>query len=181
MEIPPGNNVARCLLAQFKISFQLLSYHLDSLSVDECLWQPSKKGIYLKQVNADTWAGTLPESEAYEVGPPNIAWLIWHIDYWWSMVINHSFGNAALNKDEVIWQSSIEKITNRFETLKEEWIERVNSLSSDDLESHRYSRWPIADCPFSDIAAWLNLELMKNAAEIGYIRFLYASREEKVM
>jgi hypothetical protein len=31
--------------------------------------------------------------------------------------------------------------------------------------------------PFRDVAAWLNLELMKNAAEIGYARFLYAARE----
>jgi hypothetical protein len=32
------------------------------------------------------------------------------------------------------------------------------------------------DRPFSDIVGWLNVELMKNAAEIGYARFLYAVR-----
>jgi hypothetical protein len=29
---------------------------------------------------------------------------------------------------------------------------------------------------FRELAGWLNLELMKNAAEIGYGRFLYAVR-----
>ena len=29
---------------------------------------------------------------------------------------------------------------------------------------------------FSDLAGWLNVELMKNAAEIGYARFLFAVR-----
>lgn len=31
------------------------------------------------------------------------------------------------------------------------------------------------DRSFADIALWLNGELMKNAAEIGYGRFLYAA------
>ena len=30
---------------------------------------------------------------------------------------------------------------------------------------------------FGDVVAWVNIELMKNAAEIGYARFLYAVRE----
>ena len=33
------------------------------------------------------------------------------------------------------------------------------------------------DRPLGDVVAWVNLELMKNAAEIGYARFLYAVRE----
>jgi hypothetical protein len=32
------------------------------------------------------------------------------------------------------------------------------------------------DRPFGDVLAWVNLELTKNAAEIGYARFLYAVR-----
>jgi NADPH-dependent 2,4-dienoyl-CoA reductase/sulfur reductase-like enzyme len=28
--------------------------------------------------------------------------------------------------------------------------------------------------PFGDVVAWVNVELTKNAAEIGYARFLYA-------
>jgi hypothetical protein len=29
---------------------------------------------------------------------------------------------------------------------------------------------------FADVIAWLNAELLKNGAEIGYARFLYATR-----
>jgi hypothetical protein len=29
------------------------------------------------------------------------------------------------------------------------------------------------------VIAWVNVELTKNAAEIGYARFLYAVREER--
>jgi hypothetical protein len=30
--------------------------------------------------------------------------------------------------------------------------------------------------PFADVIAWVSVELTKNAAEIGYARFLYATR-----
>ncbi len=36
------------------------------------------------------------------------------------------------------------------------------------------TRWPYRDRPFGDVIAWVNVELTKNAAEIGYARFLYA-------
>jgi len=35
-------------------------------------------------------------------------------------------------------------------------------------------RWPFQDRPFGDVVAWVNGELTKNAAEIGYARFLHA-------
>ncbi len=38
------------------------------------------------------------------------------------------------------------------------------------------TRWPFTDRPFADVVAWVSLELTKNAAEIGYVRFLHAAR-----
>lgn len=93
------------------------------------------------------------------------------------MVINHSFGNATLNSDMVEWKPSVIDIKNRFEELKNKWIKLVANLSISDLNSVELSKFPIANCPFMDIIAWLNVELMKNAAEIGYARFLYANRK----
>ena len=43
-----------------------------------------------------------------------------------------------------------------------------------DLQSTERPRWPFCDRPFGDVVAWVNVELTKNAAEIGYARFLYA-------
>lgn len=37
-------------------------------------------------------------------------------------------------------------------------------------------RRPFRDRPFGDVVAWVNVELTKNASEIGYARFLYAVR-----
>jgi hypothetical protein len=38
------------------------------------------------------------------------------------------------------------------------------------------TRWPCCNRPFGDVVAWVNVELTKSAAEIGYARFLYAVR-----
>ncbi|HAP9398249.1 TPA: DinB family protein, partial [Enterococcus faecium] len=36
-------------------------------------------------------------------------------------------------------------------------------------------KWPLEDRNLADTALWLNAEFMKNAAEIGYARFLYGN------
>lgn len=173
-----NNDIIRCLLQQFEISWQLLSYHLNGLMIGECLWQPTERGIVLTKINDTTYKGNFPETEGYEVGAPNIAWLTWHIDFWWSMVLNHSFGDGTLNSDMVEWKPSVIDIKSRFEALKDEWIQCITNLSVADLNAPTLSRYPIVGCPFTDIIAWLNVELMKNASEIGYIRFLYAGRKQ---
>ena len=55
-------------------------------------------------------------------------------------------------------------------------VAEVGALSATDLSSRARTRWPMADRPFADVVAWVNVELMKNAAEIGFARFLYATR-----
>lgn len=173
----PTYILANSLTKQLEISWQLLSYHLNGLTIEECLWQPADNGIYLTKDENGEWIGGFPETEGYDVGPTNIAWITWHIEFWWSMTLDHSFGNATLTVNDIQWQDCVEHIKSRFNELKNKWVEKVVDLTDDDLQSTRLSKWPIADCPFCDIVAWLNVELMKNAAEVGYIRFLYANRK----
>ena len=60
--------------------------------------------------------------------------------------------------------------------LHDEWVAEVAALPDSALASTDRTRWPFTDRPFADLVAWLNVELMKNASEIGYARFLYAAR-----
>jgi len=48
------------------------------------------------------------------------------------------------------------------------------AAGEEDLRSSLRTRFPFRDRPFGDVVAWANVELAKNAAEIGYARFLYA-------
>lgn len=52
----------------------------------------------------------------------------------------------------------------------------MQTLTDEDLRSSARTRWPFQDKPFAEVLAWLNIELTKNAAELGYAGFLYAVR-----
>ncbi|HEX5387723.1 MAG TPA: hypothetical protein VFW66_13550, partial [Gemmatimonadales bacterium] len=55
------------------------------------------------------------------------------------------------------------------------WRVVLDRITAEDLQSTRRTRWPFQDRPFGDVVAWVNVELTKNAAELGYARFLFSA------
>jgi hypothetical protein len=92
------------------------------------------------------------------------------------MVLDHSFGNGTLSREDVIWPGNAAALREWIGRLQGEWRAALEPLTDDDLRSPERTRWPLKNRPFGDIMAWATIELMKNAAEIGYARFLYAVR-----
>ena len=170
------NETSGTMVRQFETAWKLTSYHLNGLTTEECLWRPAPVGLHVVQVPDGSWRADWPDREEYDIGPPSIAWLTWHIGFWWSMVLNHAFGDAALTKEKVFWPGSAEEACKWLGQLQEEWRAVLEQVTGDDLRSVERTRWPFQDRPFGDVIAWVNLELTKNAAEIGYARFLYAVR-----
>lgn len=62
------------------------------------------------------------------------------------------------------------------ESLGDHWRSLLKSSSDITLRQICENSWPVPNSSLDSIAAWLNVELMKNAAEIGVVRFLYATR-----
>ena len=91
------------------------------------------------------------------------------------MVFDHSFGAATLERSQVHWPGDAEAVRAWIADLKMKWLRAIGALSAEDLQSDALTRWPFEGRPFADVIAWANLELVKNAAEIGYARFLYAA------
>ncbi|CAG7614127.1 DinB family protein [Paenibacillus allorhizosphaerae] len=171
----PGS-IRNTLHFQFQISWKLLEIHLTDLNDEEYHWRPASKGLHVSNASG-VWRADWPESEAYDIGPASIAWLTWHITFWWSMVLDHSFGNGTLTREEVHCPGNIKDTTATIFHFRDKWQAAVAELSDDELLSSERTRWPFNDKSFHELAAWLNLELMKNASEIGYCRFLYASQK----
>jgi hypothetical protein len=163
------------LLRQFDTAWKLAHFHLETLSTEECLWRPAPIGPHVR-ATPDGWRGDWPEHERYDLGPPSIAWLTWHIGLWWSMVIDHSFGAGVLTRDSISWPGTADGVRDWLSLLAEDWRARLEVLTADALRSSDRTNWPFASRPFGDVVAWVNTELVKNAAEIGYARFLYAAR-----
>jgi hypothetical protein len=164
------------LNGQLDIAWRLLEYHLADLTDDECLWQPAERGLHVRRKGGE-WRADWPETEVYAGGPPTIAWITWHVGFWWSMATNHSFGERTLRREDVTWPGSTQATRAWLKSLRDQWSAHVAKLTDEEVASPSRTRWPFADRPFSDVMAWLNLELMKNAAELGYCRFLYGARE----
>lgn len=170
-----ADGIREILDVQLNVAWKLLDLHLTGLSDEECFWRPAARALHVLN-DSGTWRAEWPETEAYVTGPASIAWLTWHIGFWWSTVLNHSFGDRTLRREDITWPGAAEATRAWLTKLHDEWVTALAALPDDELGSTERTRWPFADKPFYQLAAWLNLELMKNAAEIGYCRFLYAVR-----
>lgn len=164
------------LIRQFDIAWALTSYHLESLTTEECLWRPADEGLHVTRGADGIWRAGWPDREGYDIGPPSIGWITWHITFWWSMALDHSFGDGSLVMEHVTWPGTAEAVRATIGKLRDDWAAALATLDDADLASTTRTRWPFQDRPFGDLIGWLNVELMKNAAEIGYARFLYARR-----
>lgn len=165
-----------CLLGQLDTAWKLTQYHFEGLTTEECLWRPAERGPHVHRAADGGWRADWPEHEGYDLGPPSIAWLTWHIGFWWSMVLDHSFGAVQLTREEIVWPGTADSARRWIALLHDQWRTAIEPLSDAELESASRTRWPLRNRPFGDVVAWVNIELTKNAAEIGYARFLYGAR-----
>ena len=90
------------------------------------------------------------------------------------MVLNYSFGDGSLSRDDVVWPGNADGVREWLGGLQGNWRVILEQITDDNMRSTQRTQWPFQDRPFGDIVAWVNVELMKNAAEIGYARFLHA-------
>ncbi len=162
------------LIRQLDIAWMLTTYHLDTLTTEECLWRPAARGLHVHQGPDGAWRADWPTSEGSDIGPPSIAWVTWHIGFWWSMVLNYSFGDGSLAREHVTWPGSADGVRELIGRLQGQWRAALERMTDDDLRSPERTRWPFQDRPFGDVIAWANVELTKNASELGYARFLHA-------
>ena len=162
------------LLRQFRTASALLHHHLDTLTTEECLWRPSARGLHVHRCAAGHWIADWPDHEGFDLGPPSAAWTSWHIGYWWSTVIDQSFGDGILSRHEIYWPGDGPSTASWISGLEHRWLTALDDLDDAAFASHDLTKWPYRDRPFSDLVGWVTVELTKNAAELGMARFLYA-------
>ena len=166
------------LIRQFDLAWSLTSYHLDGLGTEECLWRPARDGLHVHRHPDGTWRADWPDHERYDLGPPSIAWLTWHLGFWLSMVLDHSCRDGTLTREDVTWPGTAGDARAWIERLQREWRVVLEQVTDEEMRSTERTRWPFQDRPFGDVIAWANVELTKNAAEIGYARFLHGVSAE---
>ena len=170
-----GTDRAAMLQAQLRVTWALASDVLAGLTDAEALWCPSAASWTVRPDAHGRFVADWEEPEPSPAPPPSIAWVQWHVIWWWSTVIDRTFGSGQLRRDEVAWPGAAASMA-RIDVLRQAWIARLDSLSDADLSSGALTTWPYADGrPFAEVAAWVNVELTKNVAEMCLLRRLSPS------
>lgn len=168
---------AALLVHQLDLARALLEHHLQGLGDEECLWEPSPVAWSVRPDGLGGWTVDFADTEPDPVPTPTIAWLMWHIGFWWTTTAEHCFGTRAPAPEEVVWPGGAQEAAAWLRSLHEGWRERVLALTDAELDSRARSAGLFGlDETLGNVAAWVNVELVKNVAEIGSLRLLHAAR-----
>ncbi|MCV7281001.1 DinB family protein [Mycolicibacterium flavescens] len=162
--------MTRDLAWQFDLAWALADLHLCALTEDDFLWEPAAL-VWTVRPDADgVWRPDWADNEPDPIPVPTIAWLTWHIDFWWSTVIDHLTGKPPRERDAITWPGDGAAAVERLRALAQRWRDVLT-----DLDPAAPSKFPWgAGTSYTAMhtALWVNVELTKNIAEIGQLRLL---------
>lgn len=161
---------------QFDLTWSLLELHLEELASEDFLWEPATHCWTVRPSGEGGWVTDWEVPEPEPVPVPTIGWITWHVGWWWTVTIDHLQGKTPPDRVEVVWPGDGEAAVQWLRGLRREWLAVLDRLSDTDLDT--VAPFPWVDDREKTVAhmmAWVNAELMKNTAEIGYLRLLRAA------
>jgi len=177
---PSSQPLIETLRWQFQLTWKLASaWTLPNLTTKQCLWEPAPGCWTVRQLEDGVWHPDWAEPEPTPAPPVTIGWLTWQIIWWWSGVQSAFQGKIPPAYHEVSWPGSAEAVLVQLESLAADWTELLATLTDPDLERALAYPWT-EPRPLRLALAWANSELMKNIAEIGYIRHLYDAAHQEL-
>jgi hypothetical protein len=163
---------------QFGLTWRLAQVHLPTLTDEACLWEPTPHSWTVRHSTDGNWRADWADSEPDPVPTATIGWFTWHILWWWSGLIAAMRNEAPPPHQVVYWPGNADAVRRQLELLSTEWAEILSRLVDEDLDRPFAYPWS-EPRPLRYALAWCNSELMKNVAELGYVRLLFeASRSE---
>lgn len=167
--------VKQVLHQQLALAWALLEYHLGQLREDDLFWEPAQPHWTVRPVG-DTWVPDFAEVEPTPIPAPTIAWLTWHIGWWWSTALAHLVEGVVPRRDQVAWPGDAASTISWLTGLHGSWSAAL--AATDRLAQDTAYPWPAGSgLRVADMCAWVNVELTKNAAEIGQLLILRRARQ----
>jgi hypothetical protein len=166
------------LIKQLDISWALFEHHLATIDDTVCLWQPAPHCWTVRPDEQGRWIPDWQVPEPTPVPAFTIGWVTWHMGYWWTTTLGHCFGSGAPEREEIFWPGDLASAVEWLRGLKDEWRAALADLTDADLDSTSRTaglEWG-QELTLSDVTGWLNVELTKNIAEIGFVNILYGAR-----
>lgn len=169
----------RVITKQMDVIMGLGRQTLTKFPTEELLWKPSNTSWSVSRTTQG-WVADWAEPEPEGLGPPSLAWQLWHANWWLSMVLDHSFGSRSLTRETFDWEGP----DRGFAAIDELYARLVAALEAmDDQEWHasERTRWPYLDGrPFGMVVGWASMELTKNIAEMARARSYFAAAQSSL-
>lgn len=102
-----------------------------------------------------------PDEESSPLPEATIAWLLWHIEWWWGNTQRICDGQEPVGPEAHQWSGSTAEIAR----LKNSWIRYLRTTDPNVIISGLMPE----DAPIWSIAGWVNFELTKNLSEINQL------------
>ncbi|GGZ53448.1 DNA damage-inducible protein DinB [Streptomyces inusitatus] len=167
--VPAASARADLLVRQLDTVWSLFTHHRPALDDAACLWEPAPGAWTVREDERGRWVPDWQVPEPDPVPTTSIAWLTWHIGYWWTTTLGHCFDGGSPEREEIFWPGGADGAVRWVQELKDRWRAELLRLGDSDLDSVERTRglpWG-EGLPLVDIASWVNFELAKNVSEIG--------------
>lgn len=142
------------------------AFVIDQVDEDLALWEPSGNACTVRRTEQG-WVADWPDEENPPIPDVTIAWVLWHIEWWWTDAAALVEGRPKTPPEEHRWSGGTDGIL----ATKAAW-DRV--LETTDLDQSVSGLMPEPQ-PLWFVAGWVNFELTKNLAEINHLKLLHAN------
>ncbi|WP_280504759.1 DinB family protein [Nocardia farcinica] len=161
---------------QFELTWAPAEVHLNALTEDDFLWRPAPVVWTVHRGEDGRWRPDWAEIEPDPMPAPTVAWLSWHIDWWWGTALAHLEGREPTPREQVCWPGTGAAALQRLRALRTAWAAALDASDDATLEAPSAYPWPAeAGLTVAHLADWVNAELLKNVAEIGQLRIVRAA------
>lgn len=169
-------DVRPLILTQLEVAWALLDYHLAPITNEDLHWVPAKVHWTVRHERG-AWRPDFADVEPDPIPVPTAAWLTWHIGWWWGTALSHLLDREPRQREDVHWPGDADATRRWIAQIHQEWRESLTAASA--LSGPASFPWPVeSGYTKADMAAWVNVELTKNAAELGQLRLIRAARAQ---
>lgn len=168
----------RPFLASWDYVTAVLTERLTGLTDDEYLWEPAPE-VWTVRMTPD---GPKPDREGWpptaEAAPPRtLAWSVGHLGHGHALRADYLVGGHAMRAEDLTWPMTAAEGIAFMTSGLAAWRNGLEQMTDADLDTVGRSAFPHGldpTLPLIEIVWWVNKELIFHAAEIWFVRDLYA-------
>jgi hypothetical protein len=177
---PSAPRRLRPFLAQWDYMSEQVLGRCDGLTDEEFLWEPAPASWTVRRTAKGR---TLPDQTGWapvpEAEPPRtLAWSMGHLGWGCSIRADWLVGEHVMRSGDLDWPMTAGEGIDFLRRGLTAWRDGLDQMTDADLDTVGRSAYPDGldpTLPLLDIVWWVNKELVEHAAEIWYVRDLYAA------